>query len=224
MARIPAIFWLLARRGGYRRSYRRPRPIANHRLDGPAFDATCADLLREAGWQVREIGGPGDQGADLLATRRGTTVAIQCKNQTFPASNKAVQEVHAALAHHGAKRGIVICPAGYTQSAVALGRSTRVLLIDAEELPRLHVTLGLADPPPARPQPVLTRYEFRPQPAPVMPLPRQPDLIERLFGFGDQVDSNQRSRPIRRRMKQIQHEEQRLSRDKLDIANMFRKT
>ena len=181
---IPWWIWLLARRGSYRRrSNRRPHPVSRSRLDGPAFEATCADLLRESGWAVRESGGPGDQGADLLATRRGTTVAIQCKNQTFPASNKAVQEVHAAMVHHGAKRGIVVCPAGYTQSAVALGRSTRVLLIDAEELPRLHVTLGLVDPPPARPQPVLTRHEFRPQPAPVMPAPRRPDLIERLFGF-----------------------------------------
>ena len=178
---IPPIVWLLASRS--RRYRRRPRAqacaIVQQRSNGKDFEAACADILRSAGWVVREIGGSGDQGADLLASCLGSTIVVQCKDHTFPVSNKAVQEAYAAAAHHGAKRAIVVSPGGYTQSALELGRSTRVLLLDLSDLPRLHVMLGLIE---RLVQPKLTRHEFRPGSLSVVVAePRRRKLLERWF-------------------------------------------
>lgn len=178
---IPPLLWFMMRRSSYGRRSRAPRPIIVRQSDGRAFEATCADTLRASGWRVREIGGKGDQGADLLATRMGTTVAVQCKDYAFPVPNQAVQEVYAAIAHHQAKRGVVVTMNGYTASAIELARSTKVLTLDLDGLTRLHVILGLVETRAKRPEPVLQRHEFRPggavQPAVVAPR----SMFRRLF-------------------------------------------
>lgn len=114
--------------------------------DPKAFEHFCADLLRSKGWTANVTPATGDQGADIVATRLGTTVVIQCKLYSSPVGNKAVQEVVAAQAMHGAQYGCVVSNQSYTNSAKVLASANGVLLLHHDDLVRLDERI--TTPPP----------------------------------------------------------------------------
>lgn len=101
------------------------------------YEEYCALLLRDAGWQA-DTTPLQDQGVDVIATLRGTKVAIQCKMYANPVGNKAVQEVVAGKMHYRAHLAVVVSTAPYTRSARALASSTNVLLLHHDQLPMLE--------------------------------------------------------------------------------------
>lgn len=103
---------------------------------GKHFEILIADLLRAMGHKARVLGGSGDQGVDVIADYDGERVAVQCKNYKRRVGNKPVQEVYAGAKHHGCQRAWVVAPAGYTQGARELARSTGVSLFDEGHLRR----------------------------------------------------------------------------------------
>lgn len=105
------------------------------RSDGVAFERECLEALRELGWQAARIGGTGDQGADIIAEKRGVRVVVQCKHYGSSVGNAAIQQAHAAMAHYGAHGAAVVSNAPFTPQAYALARSTKVMLLR-------HLALG----------------------------------------------------------------------------------
>lgn len=112
-------------------------PIDVSQLSPLAYEDYCAVLLKEAGWRVRTTPRQ-DQGVDVVATLRGTTVAIQCKLYKNAVGNRAVQEVFAGRLHYGAHIAVVVSTASYTRSARELARSTNVLLLHHDQLASLE--------------------------------------------------------------------------------------
>lgn len=106
--------------------------------DGLGFERMCAAALTALGWKVDLTPTTGDQGVDLLATRQGRTVAIQCKNFSDPIGNAAVQEVFAGRAFYEAELACVVAPSGFTVSARQLAAKLSVLLLDPTELHSLN--------------------------------------------------------------------------------------
>lgn len=100
------------------------------------FEMRCAERLQAAGWAVVVHSQPGDQGVDLLASKRGVKVAIQCKHHAAPVGNSAVQEAHAGKCHYQAHHAAVISLNGYTPGAKALAVSTGVGLLEMHDLSR----------------------------------------------------------------------------------------
>jgi restriction system protein len=103
-------------------------------MGGPRFEFLVADLFRAMGHRVTMLGGPGDQGVDLVVSYHGERVAVQCKNYKRAVGNKPVQEVFAGARHHGCQQAWVVAPAGYTRGAYELARSTGVSLHDASSI------------------------------------------------------------------------------------------
>lgn len=101
------------------------------------FELYCAQVLREMRWIARVTPFSGDQGADIVAQKRGLRIVVQCKKYTKPVGNRAVQEVVAAIAHQDADRGVVVATADFTPAAMALAESNRVLLLRREDLQKL---------------------------------------------------------------------------------------
>jgi restriction system protein len=98
------------------------------------YEHFCAERLKRAGWDARVTQASGDQGADIIATRAGRTIVIQCKHHSSPVGNKAVQEVSAAVRHYHASGGMVVATNGFTRSAEALAETNGVLLLSHEDL------------------------------------------------------------------------------------------
>lgn len=98
------------------------------------YEHYCADLLRQNGWDARTTQATGDQGVDVIASKKGHVGAIQCKKYSTPVGNKAVQEVYAGMQYIGAHFCAVVTNAGYTRSAKQLAQTLGVLLLHHDEL------------------------------------------------------------------------------------------
>jgi restriction system protein len=107
-------------------------------LSGAEFEAYVATVLKETGYEdVRGTPTTGDQGADLIAKKKGRTIVVQVKRYGGPVGNRAVQEVAAAVNFYGAHEGWVITNATFTQSAKALAQKNNIKLIDGTELAKM---------------------------------------------------------------------------------------
>lgn len=106
------------------------------RMDPIDYERHCALLLRSSGWTAQVTVARGDQGTDVLASRHGKTLVLQCKLYRQPVGNSAVQEISAARLHQRADFAAVVSNARYTPSARQLARTNRVYLLHHEELDR----------------------------------------------------------------------------------------
>ena len=99
--------------------------------DGVRFERVCAQILRKRGFKdVVVTAGSGDQGADILCSKKGLRYAIQCKYYQGPVGNHAVQEAFAAANYYGCDVAAVMTNSTFTPAAVSLAESTGVELWD----------------------------------------------------------------------------------------------
>ena len=106
--------------------------------DGFEFEHWVAENLNQFGWDAKATSGSGDQGIDVIATKDGKTVGLQCKLFSSPVGNKAVQEAHAGKAFHQMDVVGVMSNASYTKSAKALAADTGVKLLSHHDIPNLY--------------------------------------------------------------------------------------
>jgi len=127
------------------------QPLAqfSDNLTPSEYEAFCAQALREHGWDARVTKQSRDQGVDVVASREGLRVVVQCKLYNGPVGNKAVQEVSAGRAHEQADYGVVVSNNRYTASAVALAKTNGVLLLHHRDLPNLQTIIERAAESPA---------------------------------------------------------------------------
>jgi restriction system protein len=109
----------------------------DEKMSPEEFEHYCAAVLREGKWKARVTRASGDQGADIVAEKRGVRIVVQCKKYSKPVGNRAVQEIVAAIAHEAAQRGVVVTTSAYTPAAVSLAASNRVLLLHHSDLHRI---------------------------------------------------------------------------------------
>lgn len=102
------------------------------------FERKCAELLKKYGWEAMTTKKSGDQGADILATKDGKSVAIQCKLYSKPVGNKAVQEALSGKLFNSVGYAAVVASNGYTHSAKQLAQKTDVILLTSSSLSKLE--------------------------------------------------------------------------------------
>ena len=106
-------------------------------MDPYEYEELCASLLRKSGWDAKVTKSSGDQGVDVLATKKKIKLIIQCKRFSKPVGNKAVQEVVAGIQYYSGTKGVVVAPNGFTTSAKQLANANNVLLIHHSEIKTL---------------------------------------------------------------------------------------
>lgn len=112
-------------------------------MDGHAFEAFCADLLKQNGYYHVSITGAsgGDQGIDIIAYgQNDISYAIQCKCYHANVGNKAVQEAFAGCQFYRCRIPVVLTNSRFTESAQQLARETGVLLWDRTKLLSFYST------------------------------------------------------------------------------------
>ena len=98
------------------------------------YEQLVAETLRTSGWQAHTTKASGDQGADVLATKDGLVVVLQCKLYSKPVGNAAVQEAIAGMAFHKANYAAVVSNAAFTRQARELASAAGVVLLHHEQL------------------------------------------------------------------------------------------
>jgi len=127
-----------------RRHGRRVGPGSRTQYATPReFEEWCASELAAAGWEARHMGGPGDQGVDVIASRDGRVLVLQCKLHGKPVSNGAVQEVFAGRTFHGAHVAAVVSVSGFTRSAQEIAERTGVHLLEPEDVREFEAAVAV---------------------------------------------------------------------------------
>ncbi|WP_372946791.1 restriction endonuclease [Mariniphaga sp.] len=103
-------------------------------MDGFEFEDFLAELYRKAGYKVHITSKSGDQGADLIIEKDGINIAVQAKKYSGKVTNKAVQEVVAAMKYYDCDKAIVITTGYFTKSAIELADRNNVILKDQKSL------------------------------------------------------------------------------------------
>lgn len=130
---VAAVAWLLRQLAGPKTPEAQElaaRFAAVGAMSGAQFEVFVADLLRAMGHRAKVVGRSGDQGVDVILVRGEERIAIQYKNHKRRIGNKPVQEVYAGAKHHGCSRAWAVAPAGFTEGARTLAKSTGVSLFD----------------------------------------------------------------------------------------------
>lgn len=104
------------------------------KLTGHEFEHFLKGLFEKMGYTVTNTKLSGDQGADLIVSKAGEKIVVQAKKHTNKVTNKAIQEVVAAIKHYNADKGMVVTNNFFTRSAVELAKSNNVELIDRDGL------------------------------------------------------------------------------------------
>lgn len=104
---------------------------------GKQFEEHMALHFRSRGWTAK-LTPNNDYGADIILTRSGMKIAVQCKcyDPKRTVSISAVQEVVASIPHYHANRGMVVTNVRLTKRADELAHSANVLIWDRERLIR----------------------------------------------------------------------------------------
>ena len=136
---------------GYLRRHRRNREKLDRELcarsefpvvdvmSGDEFESYCFRLLPFLGyWNLERIGGPGDGGADILATGQSGDVAVQCKRRSGSIGPWAVRELAGTVAggRHARRSPILMTNAFVTPGCREAARELDICVIGREELGR----------------------------------------------------------------------------------------
>lgn len=110
-------------------------------LSGYDFESFLEKLFKGLGYSVVKTPLTGDQGADLIIEKGNERIAVQAKRYSGLVSNKAVQEVVAAVSYYKCNRAIVVATSTYTKSALKLAIPNKVELWDNKRLKEVINTL-----------------------------------------------------------------------------------
>jgi restriction system protein len=105
-----------------------------HRLTEPQFADMIASLFRRDGYTVRNGGGNGDEGIDLILRVGQEKDVVQCKRSKSDIELPAVREFYGALMHAAARLGFIVTTASFSQSARDFARGKPISLVSAAEI------------------------------------------------------------------------------------------
>lgn len=112
------------------------------KMEGRQFEYYLGQLFKSHGYTTEVTKASGDFGADLILKRNGVKIAVQAKRYSSNIGIKAVQEIHAALAHYGASEAWVVSNQEFTAAACELAESTKVKLIGRQALIELILKMN----------------------------------------------------------------------------------
>ncbi len=115
-------------------------PVNYAELSGIEFERYVQRLLVRKGWSVETTPVTRDRGIDLIARRDDdvggeVVLYIQCKNHASPVGVDVARELNGALPKQlSGARGVLVCPSGFTASAIAFARERGLALWDRHQL------------------------------------------------------------------------------------------
>lgn len=108
---------------------------------GVEHEDECIALFRENGWTALDTPKSGDAGADIIATKRGLKVAVQCKNWSSKVGTTAIQEVVSAKGYYDADFAVLLTETNVTRQAEVVAEKLKVIIARKSDIPELEVLM-----------------------------------------------------------------------------------
>ena len=106
-------------------------------LSGKEFEDLIASLFRKDGYTVRQCGGSGDQGIDLILQITNTEKdVVQCKRWKSDVGSPVVREFYGAMMHSNARHGFIITTAVFSSGARRFVTGKPITLISGPDIIR----------------------------------------------------------------------------------------
>ena len=114
-------------------------------IDWYQFEKFCAALLRNEGFDVERKGGAQpDGGVDLVATKNGEPMLVQCKHwKTWTVQERVIRELLGSMTHYQVKRGALYVLKGATRPAESFARQHGIEIVSGQGL-ALRAKAGLS--------------------------------------------------------------------------------
>lgn len=103
-------------------------------MSGREFEIFIAELFQKLGYTTKVTPESNDQGIDVLAIKRETTIAIQAKCYSGVVGNHAIMEAVAGKAYYSADKCMVVTNSTFTKRAKELAAKNNVTLWDRKIL------------------------------------------------------------------------------------------
>ena len=103
------------------------------------FEQLVADTFQRQGYRVREVGGSGDGGVDIVLTGTDSEHLVQCKQyRAWSVGEPKVREFYGAMAAHQTRcAGIIVTCGRFTEPARRFAIGKPLHLMDGEEFVKL---------------------------------------------------------------------------------------
>lgn len=148
-----AIMLLMMRKTAHQNRLRQSGIAQIDKMTGTQFEEYLGLLFQQLGYDSKVTQASGDFGADVILKKNGHTIVVQAKRYKTNVPIDAVQQVYAAAAHYKATGGAwVVSNSDYTPAAYKLAQSTRVRLINREQLIDLILRAKQSSKPVAKNQ------------------------------------------------------------------------
>lgn len=108
---------------------------------GTEYEDECMALFRENGWAALDTPKSGDAGADIIATKRGLKVAVQCKNWSGKVGTTAIQEVVSAKSYYDADSAVLLTETNITRQAEVMAEKLKVIIVRKSDIPELEILI-----------------------------------------------------------------------------------
>lgn len=108
-------------------------------LSWQEFESLIGEYYRRKGYSVFEMGGDApDGGIDLLATKNGEKLVIQCKHwKAFKVDVKIARELYGVMVDSTASGAVLITSGDFTQPVIDFVKDKPIELIDGPKLAKL---------------------------------------------------------------------------------------
>jgi len=106
-------------------------------LNSAQFERLVGRAFTARGYDVKNIGGAGDKGIDLIAKYRNETIAVQCKryDPAQPITPRQVREFLGAVTAAKATTAVFVTTSTYTAAAREFAVAQGIELVDIMQLP-----------------------------------------------------------------------------------------
>ncbi len=104
-------------------------------LTPEAFEEFVGEVFEALGFAVETVGGTGDQGVDLLLTRKGLRAAVQCKyHKKGVVGSPEIQKFLGAIQHSQCHKGYFVTTKTFSVAAERFASEHPIELIDGPSL------------------------------------------------------------------------------------------
>lgn len=98
---------------------------------GIMLERSFGALMKKRNWKVEFTATTGDGGIDLICTRGGRCVYVQCKGHKKPLGVAAIRDAAGVAATNPQAEVTVVAPNGFTKGSIEFAQRAKVNLIDA---------------------------------------------------------------------------------------------
>lgn len=142
-----SVYKQFARRGLHARVSQSPSKNVLNGMSWRQFEMLVGEAYRRQGFKVQELGGSGpDGGADLVLTKKGEKILVQCKQwKAYKVGVQPVRELLGVMVGMGASGGIVVTSGEFTRDTVNFARNNNIQLVDGSTLHELTKGLKSSD-------------------------------------------------------------------------------